>query len=225
MRTCLLLPHAFKYKENAALSSSAGERRYFHGICRMFLREAVRDARGRSPVHEGCTLCTHTYTLLPLPPVPFVAPSLLCLFLRAAPRTRSIHISFLFLQVSITRTCLPTSGETRRDQEGGSSCYPRAQTQRNPDTRRANREGKPRQDDIRDSESRLARLKVQKGTISRARWIKIAVDNFDESGCFFFLMRERKTSQEIVWRDQRFSNATFNYFSTTTFDKNHQLYL
>lgn len=64
MRTCLLLPHAFKYKETRLVERRA---RYFHGICRMFLREAATRAASSPPLPpsslpglpppHGCTLC------------------------------------------------------------------------------------------------------------------------------------------------------------------------
>lgn len=153
MRTCLLLPHAFKYKENARLSSSASERRYFHGICRMFLRETARRARPVSRtremhfVHLYIYTPTPTYTFLSLPrSVRRTLSSLFCLFFYARhPRTRrsSIHISFFIFAGEYHTDVSPNrrGNETTRRRL---SRYPRAQTQRNPDASRANREEKPR---------------------------------------------------------------------------------
>lgn len=88
---------------------------------RMFLREAAR-----SPVHTHPEEMhfVHTYTFF-RPPSSTVrlAPSLhfsafsSFLFLRATPRRSSIHILFfLFLQVSITRTCIYQPAGKRDDQ-------------------------------------------------------------------------------------------------------------
>lgn len=126
MRTCLLLPHAFKYKGNVALSSSAGERRYFHGICRMFHPEGSCATRAVALPYSGGMHFVHAHTHTRVSAHSRTLSSLFCLFFMPAVPDATflyIHISFLFLQVSITRTCLPTDGETRRP--GGGSLVTR----------------------------------------------------------------------------------------------------
>lgn len=99
MRTCLLLPHAFKYKETGSSTNA-------------LLPWNLLDVPEGSCAMRGCyppTWRMHFVRTETYIPVLFVAPFTLSLFpflpffLCTTPPTRlSIQISFLFLQVSTT---------------------------------------------------------------------------------------------------------------------------
>lgn len=138
MRTCLLLPHAFKYKETRFVDGAHATSMEFVG----YSWGKLHDARPPSPA-RGMHF-VHTVPLVALAPFTLFLPlaSFLAFFASDSPRDISLFISFfLFLQVSITDESQLARKRLFR--------YSRARTEKNADAlaSRASHEGKPHRDD------------------------------------------------------------------------------